>query len=327
MNGDTYLVTGALGCIGSWILRALVKDGAKVIAADIDIKPLRPSLIMTTADLANVRFIQLDITEPGSVQAAIEQGHVTHVIHMAGLQIPFCRSNPSLGARVNVEGTANVFEAVRAAGSQIKGMAFASSVAVFGPPGYYTAGPLSDAAPSYPQTLYGVYKQADESMARVYWRDWQIPSVALRPYAAFGVGRDQGLTSDLTKAILAAAAGKPYHIRFGGVVALQYNEDLARMFVACVRSGHQGAAALNIRNDVTSVREFVEIVKREAADAAITYERGKQLPFPAELIDSGLRQLLGQVPHTPLVAAIRQTMSAFRTLLAQERIDLAQLAA
>ena len=36
------------------------------------------------------------------------------IIHMAGLQVPVCRENPVLGAKVNVLGTLNIFEAVKA---------------------------------------------------------------------------------------------------------------------------------------------------------------------------------------------------------------------
>ena len=37
----------------------------------------------------------------------------TAIIHLAGLQIPTCKANPVLGARVNVIGTINVFEAAK----------------------------------------------------------------------------------------------------------------------------------------------------------------------------------------------------------------------
>ena len=36
MNDEVFMVTGALGCIGAWVLRSLVRDGAQVIAVDLD---------------------------------------------------------------------------------------------------------------------------------------------------------------------------------------------------------------------------------------------------------------------------------------------------
>ena len=44
---ERFLVTGALGCIGAWTVRGLVRDGAQVIALDVGSDPRRLRLIMT----------------------------------------------------------------------------------------------------------------------------------------------------------------------------------------------------------------------------------------------------------------------------------------
>ncbi len=46
------LVTGALGCIGSWIVRDLVRQGARVTTYDLDDNPHRMKLIMTPDELS-----------------------------------------------------------------------------------------------------------------------------------------------------------------------------------------------------------------------------------------------------------------------------------
>ena len=83
-----------------------------------------------------------------------------------------------------------------------------------------------------PGTLYGVYKRANEGTAHVYWADHGVASVGLRPHTVFGPGRDQGLTSAPTTAMLAAACGRPYRIPFGGTSQFQYAPDAARAFVS-----------------------------------------------------------------------------------------------
>jgi nucleoside-diphosphate-sugar epimerase len=230
-----------------------------------------------------------------------------------------------VGAAVNVVGTVSVFEAARAHWGQVKGISYASSLAVLGPAQFYPETPVQDDAPLLPATLYGVYKQANEWTARIYWQDWQIPTIGLRPYIVYGVARDQGMTSDIAKALLAVAAGRPYHLRFGGPVALQYADDVARIFIETARSGYQGATACNLRNDVVDVGDFVAMVKARYPEAQLTYTADNLLPFPYDLDDSGLRAILGEVPHTPLTAAIDETVSIFKTLLAEDRIDLKQL--
>jgi nucleoside-diphosphate-sugar epimerase len=324
MSGETFLITGSMGCIGAWVLRNLVSEGATIIASDLATDPVRPGQLLSDEELAQITFTRLDVTDRKAVVGMVADYGVTHIIHLAGLQVPFCRANPSVGAAVNVLGTVNIFEAAREHWGQVQGLAYASSLAVLGPSHLYET-PVVDNVDRIPQTLYGVYKTANEETARIYWQDWRIPSIGLRPYIVYGVARDQGMTSDIAKAILATVAGRSYHIKFGGPVALQYADDVAQMFISCARSGYQGATACNLRNDVVDVAEFVAALKAELPDAQVTYEAGNLLPFPADLDDSGLRGILGTIPHTPLRAAIRDSADRFAALLAEGKVDLAQL--
>ncbi|MEQ8762797.1 MAG: NAD(P)-dependent oxidoreductase [Planctomycetota bacterium] len=328
MTEPRVLVTGACGCIGAWTLATLVQEGTSILAADLSDDRTRPALLMADDALAKVEWTRLDVTDRAAVVRTIGDEGITHIVHLAGLQVPFCKANPSLGAAVNVVGTVNLFEAAREHVSQVQGLAYASSIAAMGRPSFYGDGLVADDAPRQPQTLYGVYKQANEDTARIYWQDWEIPSVGLRPYIVYGVGRDQGLTSDLAKAILAAVAGRPYAIKFSGKVALQYAPDTAAMFLGSARSGHRGAAVCNLRNDVLDVEEFAAKLREIVPGTDVTVAKDKPLPFPAELEDRTLKAVLGgSVPHTPLEDAIRDTAQRFESLLSKGAIDLSQLEA
>src|SRR5690554_4788595 len=222
MSKEAFFITGALGCVGSWVLRNLVDEGVTVVASDLSTDPVRPRLLLSDDELSRIEFVKVDITDLESLRQTVASREITHIIHLAALQVPFCIANPSLGSQVNVTGTVNIFEVARHLKEQIRGLAFTSSIAVMGPADRYPDRPLKDDVELYPQTLYGVYKQANEQTARVYWQDWGIPSVSIRPYIIYGIGRDQGLTSDVAKAILAAAAGQEYEIRFSGPISMQY---------------------------------------------------------------------------------------------------------
>ena len=66
---------------------------------------------------------------------------------------------------------------------------------------------------------YGAYKDYNGETRRCT-AGWGLHSVGLRPGVVYGVGRDQGLTSKTTVAIVAAASGKPYSFpRAGFLVA------------------------------------------------------------------------------------------------------------
>ena len=109
--GERFLVTGALGCIGAWTVRTLVREQVPVVAFDLAGDRKRLNLIMSDDELSRVTFVQGDITDGESIGRALDEQGTTNLIHLAALQVPFARANPALGATVNVVGTVNVFEA------------------------------------------------------------------------------------------------------------------------------------------------------------------------------------------------------------------------
>lgn len=323
MKDEVILVTGSMGCIGAWVLRHLVDQGTKFVATDLGDDPIRPRLLLSDDEIAEINWQKLDVTDTSAVFDAVKDHGVTRIIHLAGLQIPFCRANPPLGAAVNVLGTVNMLEAARQ--YEISGLSYASSLAALGPPELYPELPVRDDVQTAPTNLYGVYKVANEETARIYWQDWQVGSVGLRPYNVYGVARDQGMTADIAKAILAVAAGRPYHIRYGGLIALQHAADVARIFIDTARAEYQGATVCNLRNDVVDVQTFVSVLHKLYPQSQVSCEEDNVLPFPADLDDSGLRSILGDVPHTPMEIAIQQDFEQFSALIKENKVDLAQL--
>ena len=323
MRDETILITGSAGCIGAWALRHLINEGANFVATDLTEDLSRPSLLLTDEEISKVNWQQLDVTDTEAVKEMVAKNDITHIVHLAGLQVPFCKANPALGASVNVVGTVNILEAARH--NKVQGISYASSLGTFGPPENYPVRPVPDDAVAAPDTLYGVYKYANEETARIFWQDWQVGSIGLRPYNVYGVARDQGMTADIAKAILAVAAGKPFHIRYDGEIALQHASDVSRIFIDCARANYDGATICNLRNDVISVSDFMTQLKGMYPQAQITCETGNNLPYPADLDDSGLRSILGSVPHIPLEDGIRQDFETFSALIEQGRIDLSQL--
>jgi NAD(P)-dependent dehydrogenase (short-subunit alcohol dehydrogenase family) len=210
------LLTGGFGCIGSWIVANLLARGDQVWIYDLKETPHRLRLLLSDEQLRKVRFLPGDVTDLAGLTKALRENGITHVVHLAGLQVPVCRADPMLGAKVNVLGTLVVFEAVKALAGQVQRLVYASSAAVFGPPEDYPPGRVADDVKLTPTTHYGHFKLCNEGNAQVYFRDHGLSSIGLRPWTVYGVGRDFGMTSEPTKAIKAVAAGRPYRISYGG---------------------------------------------------------------------------------------------------------------
>jgi nucleoside-diphosphate-sugar epimerase len=277
---------------------------------DLSTDPRRPALLLEPERLAKVASVAGDISDLPALEQALDEHEITNVIHLAALQVPFCRADPSLGARVNVVGTVNVLEAVARRSVAMAPVIYASSIAA------YDADGTLDGAVG-PGTQYGVYKRANEGTAALYWSDREVPSVGLRPHTVYGPGRDQGLTSSPTAAMLAAAAGRPFEIPFGGRFQFQYVPDVAGAFVLASRSQARSATVHGLFSRAVHMSEVVAAIEatEPAAAGTITFV-DQQLPFPAEADHASLREIIGEPPETPLQDGVRETIGRFRELIA-----------
>ena len=240
-----YFVTGAGGCIGGWAVKNLIEAGHTVYALMPHPEKLEKlRLIMKQQDIDKIIPLPGDITNPDLIKNTVSLTGAEYIIHLAALQMPFCKANPTQGARVNVEGTINIFEAAKAAG--IKKVVYSSSTAVYGNAADYPNGEFSHNSPLIPRSFYGVYKQDNERAAKVYYEEAGISSIAIRPFVVYGPLRDQGMTSTPTAAIKAAVRGEPYEISYGGTAEFQFADDTAKAFIAAANTAATGAAAYNL---------------------------------------------------------------------------------
>src|SRR2546429_2272137 len=320
---ETYFITGAQGCIGSWIVKALAGRGDTAIVFDRSEDMRRLNAIMEPRDLERVRVIAGDITDVSGVRAALEASGARRIIHLAGLQVPTCKADPVAGAFVNVIGTLNVFESAKAIGAER--VVYASSAAVFG------AGdadhPLDESAACEPATHYGVFKRTNEGNARVYFLDHGLNTVGLRPLTVYGVNRDTGLTSDPTKAMKAAVLGVPFHIRFSGATDFQYVADTAAAFIACADRAPEGAHVFNLHGETVEVASIAQLINQNPMTSGgqlVTYG-GPPIPIAPAINDAAIKRALGDLPSTPLAPGIHETMQRFAELRDAGRLDTSDI--
>jgi len=320
-DGERFLVTGALGCIGAWTVRQLVREGVPVVAFDLGRDPRRVAQITEPAELDQIEFVAGDITDLASVERALDEHDITNVIHLAALQVPFSRADPPRGAEVNVTGTVNVFEAVKRRGDGMAQVVYTGSIGMYSPSDVDpTSGRLEEDADAHPGNHYGVYKLANEGSARIYWADSGVPSVGLRPMTVYGAGRDQGMTSSPTAAIAAAVLGVPFQISFGGRTLFQYAEDVAQTLILASRSAPAGPRIYNLGGNQVSLDEWVEAIEAAVPEAAgLITVAPTELPFPADIAHERLAEL-GAVPVTPFRDAIAATADIYRRLAADGRL-------
>lgn len=290
-------------------MKAVLEDGDEPVGYDLGDATHRLDLILTAEERERLTLVRGDITDLDALRRTLDEERISRVVHLAALQVPFCRADPVLGARVNVVGTVNVFEAVKARLDRIPGVAYASSAAVYAPD---DPSPAPESGGVAPATIYGVYKLANEGTARLYEAESGVPSTGIRPYVVYGPGRDQGMTSGPTQAMAAAARGEGFAIGYGGVAQYDYAPAVGRAFVTAA-AAPAGAVVANFPGVAASMAGVVAAIEAAAPESAgrITFEDAP-LPFPAELEATALEQAIGPVAQPSLAEGVRATVTHFR---------------
>jgi nucleoside-diphosphate-sugar epimerase len=169
--GDTVLVTGGFGLVGSATVRQLAADGRRVVATDLDTPANRNAL---TKLPSGVEARWADLTDPDQVQRLISDVAPAAIIHLAAIIPPLIYRSPKLARRVNVDATATV---VRVAEAQPTPPRFvqASSNAVFGARNPHRNTEILRADdPMRPCDLYSATKAEAEEIVRSSSLEWVV---------------------------------------------------------------------------------------------------------------------------------------------------------
>ena len=302
-SNSTVVLTGASGFLAAWILPKLIARGHRVIAVDLARDETRLCQVMQGPAPQGIAWELADLTDDRTLFRIVERYAASTILHLAALQIPACRANPIAGAKVNVVGHVGALEAARNVGARI---VYTSSIAAK-PRGLANA----------PANLYGVFKRADEEIARLYAEDFGVASFGLRPHVVYGIGRDQGETSAVTSAMRAAAFGANYTVPWTTATCFQLADDIAEMFVRVIESEWSGAHLADMTDAIESTADIIAAIRECAPGANVSAEGPERLSPTSGFDVAALERIIGPRPLTPLGEGVRQTIEHFRGLRAK----------
>lgn len=297
-TSKSILVTGAAGFLAAWIVPRLLARGHTVVATDLARDSRRLDQVDPEGARTRLRWHPCDIGEAAAVADLAAAAKPDVILHLAALQIPACKANPALGARVNVGGHVHMLDAARTHDARL---VYTSSVA---------AKPRGPA--NAPANLYGVYKKTCEEIARLYADDFGVASIGLRPHVVYGVGRDQGETSAVTAAMQAAARGEAFTIPWTTRTCFQFAGDIADMFVAACEAPHRGAVVCDMTDRVESTDDVVAAIRAAEPGARVSCDGPGRISPVSGFDLAGLEAVIGRHPQTSLRAGVAQTIAAFK---------------
>jgi UDP-glucose 4-epimerase len=301
------VVTGGAGYIGSAATHRLAADGHEVLVID----NLHQG--HTAALPKGAHFARVDITDANVMREVVGTFQPDAAMHFAALTIaPESVTDPAPFWRVNLTGTLNLLDAMRAAGTSK--LVFSSTAAVYGVPEHL---PVREDAAKLPINPYGATKLAAEHAIATYAHAYGISTAVLRYFNVAGASDEIGEVhtpeTHLIPNVLFAAAGRaPALTVFGtdfptrdGTAIRDYVHvlDLADAHTLALealqtREGSVGAFNLGTRDGVT-VREVVETVERVTGRSVpVQYAERRPGDPPVLVADSTrAREVLGWEPR------------------------------
>lgn len=260
MSQQRTLVTGGAGFIGSHMVDRLLAEGHEVVVID-NLSLGRLDNLAPHRDDPRLSVHVRDIAEPGAFDGIMEG--VDWVFHFAAL----ADIVPSIVApmgyfKVNVDGTANLLEAARAAG--VKRFLYTASSSCYGIPDAYPTPETAEVRPQYP---YALTKRLGEELVMHWAQVYGLPALSLRLFNVFGPRhRTAGTYGAMFGVFLAQKlADKPLTIVGDGTQTRDFTfvGDVADAFYVAARSDLSGEI-MNVGSDGTySVNRIAELLGGE----------------------------------------------------------------
>ncbi|GAA2602002.1 NAD-dependent epimerase/dehydratase family protein [Actinomadura fulvescens] len=299
------LVTGAAGFIGSHLVDRLLADGHEVVGLD--------DLSTGGNTRADFELWRLDVADPALAErvAALRPEVVFHLAAQVSVRLSV--ADPLRDARTNVVGTANVFEAARAAGS--RKVVFTSSCAVYGVPDVLPVPPDAQLRPASP---YAASKVSGEIYARTYKALHGLDYTTLTLANVYGPRQtpegEAGVISIFTDALL---TGRPTQVFGDGKQTRDY-VYVGDVVDAFVRSAGErgGGERFNVGTGVQTTDRELHTLVAEAAGAPDepAFAPPRLGDLPAMSVDPRpTRAVLGWTPAVGLREGLAATVAWART--------------
>jgi NAD dependent epimerase/dehydratase len=311
IKNKKVLVTGAGGFVGSHLVEALVKSGAKV-KAFVHYNSRNDWGMLENLDKNILREVEVtasDLRDADAVKKAIKGQQV--IFHLGALiGIPYSYVNPRDVVDTNVDGTLNVLTAAR--DFDVEKIIHTSTSEVYGTAQYV---PMDENHPVNPQSPYAASKLAADLLALSFHRSYDLPLGVIRPFNIYGP-RQSARAVIPSIIVQALVKGRIYLGSISPTRDLTFVTDSASGFIAFAQCEKTVGEVVNLgSNREVSISELIDVVSTCLnRKIRVTEEKKRVRPEKSEVerLFSDSRKakaLFGWNPKIDIEEGIRKAIS------------------
>jgi len=318
--GNTVLVTGATGLVGSWLVRRLLGSGARVVALVRDWDP--QSELIRCGDIQRCVVVSGHLEDYSTVERAISEHEVQTVFHLGAQAIVGTAfRSPLLTFESNIRGTYNLLEACRLHRDLVQRIVVASSDKAYGEAAVL---PYTEDMPAQGRHPYDVSKSCADLLAHTYAQTYGMNIAVARCGNIYG-GGDLNWSRIVPGSIRLVLEGKPPLLRSDGTFTRDYlyDEDVVDAYLTlaeCVdQPGVRGEAFNFSPERQLTVMELTNLLLAvlERSDLQPVIQNQARAEIRDQYLDAGkARRVLGWEARIPLREGLERTVAWYRTFLA-----------
>ena len=320
-KGKKVFVTGATGLMGGWVVKALMREGAEIVALVRDHTP--KSMAVREGLIDQITTVHGDLESLPTLQRVIAEYAPHTVFHLAAQPlVQVAKRDPVGTLRANVMGTWNLMEACRLAGNP--NVVVASSDKAYGANENL---PYRETHPLQGRYPYDASKSCADLIAQMYAATYGVKTVIARCGNLFG-GGDLNFDRTVPGVIKATLANERFVIRSDGkfVRDFLYVKDAARSYLTLGErlaedesiSGEAFNFSLEERLTVLEIVQMtLRIMRRSDLEPII--QNVASFEIREQYLDaSKAREKLDWRPQYGMEEAIRETVEWYREHFALE---------
>ncbi len=261
-------------------------------------------------------FIASDILDRERIFDTISMAQPDYVFHLAAQSLPKVSwEDPETTFKINVFGTLYLLDAIRAANINPVVEVFCSS-------GEYAISkdgkPIGEDQPLEPYSPYALSKIAQDQLSVLYWKNYQMRIVRVRPFFIIGPRKVGDVCSDFARGVVAIERGLEKKLKVGNLDIVRDFLDIQDAVNALYLIAHQGfpGDVYNIcsgsGHSIGEIAKALQKLSKTHFEIEVDASLLRRLDEPIKIGDNGKLHALGWNPSTNFQDSLALILESWR---------------